>query len=383
MENICSKFVYICNIIILVIGVVTVCGGVYLIVGFDKMDEKFNPTFDKAKTNIRNMIKVINHYPGVEMINPPNVTMSEPLKDMNYEGFVRACGYFLLAFGAVICAIAVLGLVGTFRKSRRLTMTYVVALSVLMLVQITAVVLFAGDRTIINKLIYLHFFKSLNQSYRGFEYNDTVSIGWNLVMQQFNCCGIYGYTDFVSSHSFSETWGEPFHSFIKQNPINFSMACCDSIEIVFQGFQGPCRPKDYIHKRGCIEVLWEKMDDYQVVFVALVAIVCIIQLFQIITICYNSNAKLNKANNKKKDQSGVINNNSVTPFKHSITVGNKTLPEEKLWYPDVQKNNFVSTKKEEWNTKDSDDSVQKEEKWYDGDRRLPMGKPNKSLVMDF
>ncbi|CAG2206914.1 TSPAN16 [Mytilus edulis] len=235
------------------------------------------------------------------MINPPNVTMSEPLKDMNYEGF------------------------------------YVVALSVLMLVQITAVVLFAGDRTIINKLVYLHFFKSLNKSYRGFEYNDTVSIGWNLVMQQFNCCGIYGYTDFVSSHSFSETWGEPFHSFIKQNPINFSMACCDSIEIVSPtSFQGPCRPKDYIHKRQ-----------------------------------------------QEKDQSGLINNNSVTPFKHSIKVGKKTFPEEKLWYPDVQKNNFVSTKKEAWNTKDRDESVQKEEKWHDGHRRQPMGKPNKSLVMDF
>lgn len=108
-----------------------------------------------------------------------------------------------------------------------------------------------------------------------------------------------------------------------------------------------------------------------------------LQLFQIITICYNSNAKLNKASNKKKDQSGLINNNSVTPFKHSIKVGKKTLPEEKLWYPDVQKNNFVFTKKEAWYTKDRDESVQKEEKWHDGDRRQPMGKPNKSLVMDF
>lgn len=40
-----------------VIGVVTVCGGIYLIVGFDEIDAKFNLTFDKAKTNIRSMIK--------------------------------------------------------------------------------------------------------------------------------------------------------------------------------------------------------------------------------------------------------------------------------------------------------------------------------------
>ncbi|CAC5421492.1 TSPAN16 [Mytilus coruscus] len=327
------------------------------------MDEKFNPTFDKAKSNIRTMLGVINKYPGVEMINPPNVTMSEPLKDMDYEGFVRACGFFLLVFGV-----------------------YVVALSVLMLVQITAVVLFAGDRTIINKLLYLHFFKSLDESYRGFQYNDSVSIGWNLVMQQFNCCGIYGYTDFKSSHSFSETWGEPFHSFIHLNPINFSMACCNSIEIVSpRDFQGPCRAKDYIHKRGCIEVLWETMDKYQVCFVALVAITCLIQLFQIIAICYNGNGKSNKSSSKKIDQSDSITNNSVAPSQNSLKVGKGTLeyPKEKIWYPEVQKNNYVATQNEAWKTTNRDDSVQNEEKWYDGDRRQPIGKPNKSLEMDF
>ncbi|XP_063416810.1 uncharacterized protein LOC134699054 [Mytilus trossulus] len=246
MENICEKFVYICNILILVIGVVTACGGIYLIVGIDKMDEKFNPKFEKAKTNIRTMIKVINKYPGVEMINPPNVTMSEPLKDMNYEGF------------------------------------YVVSLSVLMLVQITAVVLFAGDRTI-----------------------------------------------------------------------------------------------------GCIEVLWEKMDDYQVIFVALVAIVCIIQLFQIIAICYNNNAKSNISTSNKTDQSDSRNNNSIAPFKHSLKVRKKEHSKEKLWYPEVQKNNYISTQREAWNTLDQDESLKREDKWHDGDRRKPMRKPTKSLVMDF
>lgn len=68
----------------------------------------------------------INKYPGVGMSNPPNVTMSDPLKDMNYEGFVRACGLFLLVFGTIICSIAVLGLVGTYRKSRRLTLTVLI-----------------------------------------------------------------------------------------------------------------------------------------------------------------------------------------------------------------------------------------------------------------
>ncbi|XP_063441986.1 uncharacterized protein LOC134722308 [Mytilus trossulus] len=164
------------------IGVVTVIGGIVLIAGFDQMNEKIKPSFDKAKDNIRKMIKVINVFPGVEIMHPPNVTHADPLMDIDFKEFVYACGIFLLTVGAVILAISILGFAATYQKSRRLTMTYVVALCILILIQITAVVLYSADRTIANKLIYLHFFKSLDESYRGFQYQD--SVGWNLVMQQ-------------------------------------------------------------------------------------------------------------------------------------------------------------------------------------------------------
>ncbi|VDI37564.1 Hypothetical predicted protein, partial [Mytilus galloprovincialis] len=200
-------------------GAVSLGGGIYIIAGY----EKFSPTFDKAKDNIRNMMNGINKYESIRILNPPNVTMLDPLKDMNYIGFIRACGLFLLVFGTPICAIAVLGLVGMYRKSRRLTLT-------------------------VNKLIFKHFFKSLDESYIGFSSNDSVSIGWNVFMQQFNCCGIHGYEDFSSSHSFIEVWGEPLHSVVKHYALNFSVACCDSIDITYH-FQGPCKADDYIDKR--------------------------------------------------------------------------------------------------------------------------------------
>lgn len=57
------------------------------------------------------------------MIHPPNVTHADPLMDINFKEFVSACGVFLLMFGAVILAISILGLVATYLKSRRLSMT--------------------------------------------------------------------------------------------------------------------------------------------------------------------------------------------------------------------------------------------------------------------
>ncbi|XP_076109169.1 uncharacterized protein LOC143078057 [Mytilus galloprovincialis] len=385
MDKICTIFIYICHIIIFMIGAVSVGGGIYIIAGFDKMDEKSTPTFDKAKDNIRKMIQVLNVFPGVEIIHPPNNTMSEPLKDMNYEGFVRACGLFLLVFGAVISAISVLGLVGTFRKSRRLTITYVVALGLLTIIQIAAVVLFSADRTIVNKLIFKHFFKSLDESYKGFKSNDPVSIGWNLFMQQFNCCGIHGYTDFQSSNSFDEKWGEPIHTMIQPHAINFAVACCNSIEIHPQGFQGPCREKDYIHKRGCIDVFWETADTYQAPVIALVSIACLIQLSQIIVTCYTKIIKSNKSNNKKTDQMDTKKYNNFAPSKKDIKLGpkNPVYSEEEMWYPEVQTNNSVSPQKQAWDTGNGDDILEEKDKWYSGDRRKPMKRPNRSLVMDF
>ncbi|XP_063416762.1 uncharacterized protein LOC134699003 [Mytilus trossulus] len=385
MDKICAIFIYICHIIIFMIGAVSVGGGIYIIAGFDKMDEINTPTFDKAKDNIREMIKVINVFPGVEILHPPNVTMADPLKDMNYKGFIRACGLFLLVFGAVISTISVLGLVGTFRKSRRLTITYVVALGLLTLIQIAAVVLYKADRTIVNKVIFKHFFKSLDESYKGFSSNDPVSIGWNLFMQQFNCCGIHGYTDFQSSNSFDEKWGEPIHTMITPHAINFSVACCNSIEIHPRGFQGPCREKDYIHKRGCIDVFWETADTYQAPVIALVSIACLIQLSQIIVTCYTRIIKSNKSSNKKTDQMDTKKYNNVSPSKKDIKLGPKppVYSDEEIWYPEVQKNNYVSPQKQAWNTGNAEDILEEKEKWYSGDRRKPTKRPNRSLVMDF
>ncbi|VDI55437.1 Hypothetical predicted protein [Mytilus galloprovincialis] len=126
MEKRCKILFYICNIILLLTGVVTVIGGIVLIAGFDQMNETIGPTFDRAKDNMQKMIKVINRYPTIEMMNPPNVIKSDPLIDMDFKGFVRACGVILLMFGAVICAISILGFVATYRKSRRLTMTVLI-----------------------------------------------------------------------------------------------------------------------------------------------------------------------------------------------------------------------------------------------------------------
>ncbi|CAG2206917.1 unnamed protein product [Mytilus edulis] len=95
---------------------------------------------------------------------------------------------------------------------------------------------------------------------------------------RFNCCGIHGYEDFSSSHSFIEDWGEPRHSVVEPYAINFSVACCNSIEITLQ-FQGPCRADDYIDKRGCIYVFWETADTYQTSVVTIVAIACLIQVW--------------------------------------------------------------------------------------------------------
>lgn len=61
-------------------------------------------------------------FPGVEVRNPPNVTNSDPLIDVDFKRFVTACGVILLVFGAAICVISILCFVAIRRKSWSLTM---------------------------------------------------------------------------------------------------------------------------------------------------------------------------------------------------------------------------------------------------------------------
>ncbi|XP_071176532.1 tetraspanin-18B-like [Mytilus edulis] len=242
----------------------------------------------------------------------------------------------------------------------------------------------AQYQRLVNKLIFKHFVKSLDESYKGFRSNDPVSIGWNVFMQQFNCCGIHGYEDFTSSHSFIEKWAEPRHSVIKYYAINFPLACCNSIEIT-HAFQGPCREDNYIDKRGCKDVFWETADTYQTSVVTLVAIACLIQLSQIIVTCYTRIIKPNKPSNEKTDQMDTKNYSNFPPSKKDIKHGsiNPVYSEEEMWYPEVQKNNYVSPQKQAWDTGNGDGILEEEDKWYSEARRKPMKRPNRSLVMDF
>lgn len=77
--------------------------------------------------------------------------------------------------------------------------------------------------------------------------------------------------------------------------------------------------------------------------------------------------------------------NNVASSKKDIKLGSKkpVYSEKEMWYPEVQKNNYVPPQKQAWDTGNGDDTLEEEDKWYSGDRRKPMKRPNRSLVMDF
>ncbi|XP_063416809.1 uncharacterized protein LOC134699053 [Mytilus trossulus] len=136
--------------------------------------------------------------------------------------------------------------------------------------------------------------------------------------------------------------------------------------------------------QGCIDVFWETADTYQTPVIALVAITCLIQVSQIIATCYNRIVKSNKSINKITDQRDTKNYNNVSPSKNNRKLGmkNTVYSEEKMWYPEVERNYFNSPQKHAWDTKSRNKSLHEGEKWYAGVRQEPMKRPDRSLVMD-
>ncbi|XP_063442066.1 uncharacterized protein LOC134722378 [Mytilus trossulus] len=142
--------------------------------------------------------------------------------------------------------------------------------------------------------------------------------------------------------------------------------------------------KSEMFMRGCIDVFWETADTYQAPVIALVAITCLIQVSQIIATCYNRIVKSNKSNNKITDQRDIKNYKNVSPSKNNRKLGmkNTVYSEEKMWYPEVERNNYISPHKHAWDTESRNESFHEGEKWYSGVRRELMKRPNRSLVMD-
>nr|BAN20698.1 tetraspanin 29fb [Riptortus pedestris] len=129
---------------------------------------------------------------------------------IQYEAFIDdkyfSASSLLIATGSIIFVISFFGCCGALRENRCMVLTYSVLLTLIMILEfasgVTGYVL-TGETTELMEI-------KLNESLYNYNKNYDVTVLWDTVQSQFECCGLYNYSD----------WARPF----KNNSLPVS--CC-------------------------------------------------------------------------------------------------------------------------------------------------------------
>ncbi|KAK3587690.1 hypothetical protein CHS0354_042475 [Potamilus streckersoni] len=106
----------------------------------------------------------------------------------------------LIVGGIVLSAFTLFGCCGGCYKNKCMLFLYGVIIVVLLVAEIIVIGLLYGKKDIIKQPL-----KDGLKDYRGANGTDLLSLGWNIVMLQFQCCGVDNYTDFSAGKYWKTT----------------------------------------------------------------------------------------------------------------------------------------------------------------------------------
>jgi len=159
------------NLLFFLLGIGILVVGVYVLV---------DPTFKQLKhiTNNQSLVDIANQ-------NGVNIT------------YIDKCGIAFCVFGGVMLMISFMGCCGALKQAKCLLGFYSTILLGLLLAEIGigifAAVYSAKFRDLVTPLLR----QSINDQYMGDMSNKSVvSVAWDAVMYNFECCGVQNYTDF-------------------------------------------------------------------------------------------------------------------------------------------------------------------------------------------
>ena len=110
--------------------------------------------------------------------------------------------YILIAIGGFIFIISFLGYCGSLQESRVLLTSYGLFLIIIFILQIAGIICCVVYRKQADDQVRKGLKFSITNSYTTKDYRDPITLTWDLVMSNMECCGVNNYTDFLEAKRF-------------------------------------------------------------------------------------------------------------------------------------------------------------------------------------
>jgi len=182
----CAKYLLcLFNFAFFMVGSAVLCIGIWLAVAKESFINLTRTSTTSFNGGVKNDIKLT-----LEELTEPSV--------------IEQGAYILIAAGAFIFIISFLGYCGAIKESRVLLTAYGIFIIIIALLQVAAIVLAAVFRTQAVEEAENFAKYTIKKYYTDKEHRDAVTLSWDFMMAELECCGVKDYHDFEGAENFQK-----------------------------------------------------------------------------------------------------------------------------------------------------------------------------------
>lgn len=164
-------------------------------------------------------------------------------------------GFLLVVFvaGLLVLVVALAGCCGGCCRNSAITKLYAAILITFLIVEfILVIVIYGFSDSMMMSSIKKTLTSVVVSEYQGLVGNNTETFGWNFIMTKYQCCGVYGYSDFTAT----EVWKSSLVAGGTTYNLKIPIVCCDelpsSTDLNCTGTKTGTNAN-----KGCFEELWK------------------------------------------------------------------------------------------------------------------------------
>ncbi|XP_055995211.1 CD151 antigen-like [Ostrea edulis] len=204
--------------------------------------------------------------------------------NLNLDELLSSSAVVFIIVGVVILIVGVLGCLGACCGWRAFLVIYAIIVFLVLIAEIAGVVLAAFMKKDVEKVVKDGLKKSITEFYKGDEFQEPVTLAWNSIFIEFDCCGVDNYMDFDNATNWNKTF--------KGQPLNLvtPVSCCNTITGEFPALNYPTstncatnpQDADSNWKKGCYSAIEDFINKYSNIFIGIGAVVAVFEILCIV-----------------------------------------------------------------------------------------------------
>ncbi|KAL5020298.1 hypothetical protein ScPMuIL_003190 [Solemya velum] len=178
--------------------------------------------------------------------------------DLDLTQVLNNLAIAFIVFGVVLTLICVCGCCGACYKIKWMLVVYGIIILIFLIGEAVAIGLLFGKPEVMTNPTKEALQQGIDDEYTGFNGTNIVSMGWNIVMIEYKCCGIENSSDFSSATNWLKDYGPG-------GTLTTPIACCKTLPSSSMtdpnALNCATNPTDELNnwKTGCLDTIWNKV----------------------------------------------------------------------------------------------------------------------------